>query len=316
MRYADFLAFLAPEGEPPVADQKLTPDLLYVGHLTSAPPWLHSMEEVLEYHRGYAACLERQGMQIVETAWDLNEEERGVIKILLGLQNPPDDADVERLYEAGIRTSCIAYEGKNPFGGGFAVQEAGLTSLGAGFVYDCARSGVIVDLSHASHETARGALRIAPEGTGIVASHVGCFEVYPHPRNLPDDVLWEIVERGGVVGISTLTFILHGESNGLEPFMEHLCHAINVCGEEGVVIGGDGHYCTQDLNAWEAHIQRLSARLDTLGQFSPRFPHHPLELNTVRRMAVLEENLGWLPTQARERILGGNLLRFLNENLL
>lgn len=321
MKYADFLAFLAPEGKPPVADQELTPELLSLAHLTSAPPWAKTMKDVLKYHREYKKTLESQPkIKIVETAKDLCDDSK--IKVVLGLQNPPENANLGKLHKEGIRIITIAYEGRNSYGGGFAAHPLfRLTRKGMLFLLSCSKFGIIIDLSHASHATAKEILNFVKYEDlrfSLVASHSGSHEVYGHPRNIRFDVMHEIVERGGIIGVPTLTFILHQKDNGLKPFFKHLRYIFDECGEDSVVIGGDGPYCTQDLGEWERHIAELSKKLDTLGKFKPRFPHHPFALNTPRRMEVLENEMKkrrWLPSSVREKILGKNLFRFLSRNL-
>lgn len=319
MKYADFLAFLAPEGKPPIADPELTPELLSLAHLTSAPPWAKTMDEVLKYHREYRRTLESQPkIKIVETAKDLRNDNK--IKVVLGLQNPPENADPVKLYEEGIRITTIAHEGKNQYGSGFADYFSGLTRKGESFILSCLRAGLILDLSHANLPTImditsfmnRNGLQLP-----LVATHSGSQEVYHHSRNLSFTGICSIAGRGGIIGVPTLTF-LHRDDNGLEPFFDHLDRILSICGEDSVVIGGDDPYCTQDLGEWERHIGELSKKLDTLGKFKPRFPHHPFALNTPRRMEVLEAEMKkrrWLPSSIREKILGKNLFKFLKRNL-
>jgi len=318
MKYADFLAFLAPEGKPPIADPELTPELLSLAHLTSAPPWAKTMKEVLKYHREYRGTLESQPqIKIVEIAKDLLAEDK--IKVVLGLQNPPGDSDVNLLYKEGIRITTLAYEGHNEYGGGFASLDD-LTKKGKRFIISCAEAGSILDLSHAGCNTAAGALRFI-DSVGlkipVVASHSGGYNIHNHPRNIPFYILRDISNCGGIVGIPTLTFILDEKRNDLEPFFNHLHYMLQVCGEDFIVIGGDGPYCTQDLGEWEKHIGELSKKLDTLGKFKPRFPHHPFILNTPRRMEVLDHELKrrGLSSSVREKILGKNLFKFLERNL-
>ena len=320
MKYADFLAFLAPEGKPPIVDPELTPELLSLAHLTSAPPWAKTMKEVLKYHNDfYITLLFQPEIKIVRTAKDLQDDSK--IKVVLGLQNPPRKADLNLLYKAGIRITTIAYEGRNTYGSGFADSLMGLRQRGRRFILSCLRLGLILDLSHASYATINEILDFVKNENlqiPIVASHCGVLSKYNHPRNINTDALRIIAGRGGVVGIPSLTFILHREKNDLDPFFYHLYSAIKICGEDSVVIGGDGAYCTQDLGEWERHIGELSKKLDTLGKFRPRFPHHPFALNTPRRMEVLEEEMkkrGWLPSSVREKILGKNLFKFLERNL-
>ena len=219
MKYADSLAFLAPEGKPPIADPELTPELLSLAHLTSAPPWVKTMEEVLKYHREYRDTLESQSkIKIVETAKDLQDDDK--IKVVLGLQNPPKDADLNLLYKEGIRITTLAYEGYNEYGGGFASLDD-LTKKGKRFIISCAETGLILDLSHAGFNTAAGTLRFIDSAglkIPVVASHSGYYEMYNHPRNIPYGTLFGILNCGGIVGVPTLTFILDEKRNDLEPF--------------------------------------------------------------------------------------------------
>lgn len=320
MKYADFLAFLAPEGKPPVADPELTPELLSLAHLTSAPPWAKTMDEVLKYHREYRRVIESQPkIKVVEIAKDLLADDK--IKVVLGLQNPPENTNLGKLYKEGIRITTIAYEGRNSYGSGFADPSGGLTRKGELFVLRCSTAGLILDLSHANSTTImditsfmdRNGLQLP-----LVATHSGSQEVYHHSRNLSFTGICSIAGRGGIIGVPTLTFILDPKENGLGPFFDHLYRILSICGEDSVVIGGDGPYCTQDLSEWERHIGELSKKLDTLGKFKPRFPHHPFVLNTPRRMEVLENEMKkrrWLPSSVREKILSKNLFRFLERNL-
>ena len=125
---------------------------------------------------------------------------------LFGLQHPPIDATREALQELrnGRIAFCgIAYELENGFGGGFATPSVGLTNAGVELLEAMADVGMVLDLSHAGHQTARDAiLYIKTTGLDlrVVATHTGCYSVYNHLRNLPDDVLEGIVSLGGFVG--------------------------------------------------------------------------------------------------------------------
>lgn len=76
-------------------------------------------------------------------------------------------------------------------------RHGGLTPFGRVVVREMSRIGMLVDLSHVSADTMRAALDVG-EGP-VVASHSNAYELAPHPRNVPDDVLREIGARGGVV---------------------------------------------------------------------------------------------------------------------
>ena len=150
----------------------------------------------------------------------------------------------------------------------------------------------------------------------VVATHTACYAVCGHKRNLPDDVLAGIADRGGIVGIVTGTWMLDAEDNTLRPFMTHVEHAINLLGSRHVAIGSDGVY--QKLNDGEEQkrFAIMKEKIDVRGNFNARYPEHPVELNGPDRMSIVARELSiqrGLSFEAAKAIAGENLLRFLSE---
>ena len=73
----------------------------------------------------------------------------------------------------------------------------------------------------------------------MIASHVGADAVYSHLRNLTDDHLRAIAQRGGVVGLVLYTKFLGDGRPAFSDAMRHLMHMIEICGVDGVGIGSD-----------------------------------------------------------------------------
>lgn len=256
-----------------------------------------------------------------ETVWFREQVcERGP-KVILGLQHPPLDANANDLEffrdSLGIVFSTIAYQGLNRFGGGFAEPTAQLTWEGRNFLEMMSDAGMILDLSHAGRRTAHEVSHFVWQAgleLPIVATHTGCYGVYPHDRNLPDVVLREIANTGGIVGIYTMTFGLHESDNSIAPFIAHVRHAVNLLGEDAVVVGSDGIYQTLDLEEQCKLFLTMKDKIDPDGKFKARFPADPVELNTPDRMTVIENALaGIFPASVVEKIIGGNAHRFLSE---
>jgi len=89
----------------------------------------------------------------------------GKTAILFGLQNPlaigADIGRVEILAQLGIRFCQITYNQQSLLGAGcFEPHDSGLTSFGREVVNEMNRVGMVIDLSHAGHQTAMDVVAI------------------------------------------------------------------------------------------------------------------------------------------------------------
>lgn len=141
-------------------------------------------------------------------------------------------ADVERIHRKGKIASLIGMEGGHSIGNSLAAlrmtyklgarymtlthtantdwadavgdkpQHHGLTAFGEEVVREMNRLGMLVDLSHVTHETMRSAMKVvrAP----VIFSHSSAYALCPHERNVPDDVLSLVKTNGGVVMVCFL----------------------------------------------------------------------------------------------------------------
>ncbi len=178
-----------------------------------------------------------------------------------------------RLPQAGCPPLTLAWD-DNPFCGTTFGAGGGLTRRGEELVQLCEELGVMVDISHASDTAFWDVCRVASRP--LVASHSNCRAVCSSPRNLTDEMIRALAERGGVMGInlsssfllsSTMIrkprpgIVLDGGTFGdqeqeeaheelaratasiprppLDVVAAHVKHAINVGGEECIGLGGD-----------------------------------------------------------------------------
>jgi membrane dipeptidase len=128
------------------------------------------------------------------------------LALLLALEDAErlgtNEATVRSLAEAGLQYDVLAYSGPTALADGHAgpVKFGGLSPLGKLMVAWMQRNGVLVDLSHASSDTARDVLdqSIAP----VLFSHSSAASICNVSRNVPDDVLRRLPENGGLVMVS------------------------------------------------------------------------------------------------------------------
>lgn len=119
--------------------------------------------------------------------------------------------------------------------------DKGLTDKGREMVERMNAARMFVDLAHAGKKTFWDAIEVHSSEVPPIVTHTGVTGVRPHWRNLDDDQLRAIAERGGVVGVMY-------QSNFLEPVLmygqrksivDHLAHIIDVVGEDVPAIGTD-----------------------------------------------------------------------------
>lgn len=118
---------------------------------------------------------------------------------------------------------------------------AGLTPLGRDYVDALNAGRVLVDLAHISRPGFWDALDAHHPDLPPIVSHTGVCGVRPSWRNLDDDQIRAVADRGGVVGI-----MFHRGFLGRPPWqvtagaiVAHLAHLIAVGGEEVAAVGSD-----------------------------------------------------------------------------
>jgi membrane dipeptidase len=79
----------------------------------------------------------------------------------------------------------------------------GLSPLGRQFVSEANRLGILLDASHASDEVLDQMLDLSK--APIILSHSGVKAAYDHPRNIPDNLLRKLADKGGVIQINAFT---------------------------------------------------------------------------------------------------------------
>lgn len=229
---ADSMALLAPPGQKPEFAETGRPRLA-LALLTSVPAHRRNFLGALAAHRAFVKqTLYNPGVRWIRTGENILSLPSGDLGVLFGMQHAPDGMTADNMGEwRAARLQFMALTG---------ADSDGLTEYGRKLVEWMTENGIILDISHASHQTAREVLEFIRQRLplNVVASNSGCSAIFQHPRNLPDDILAGIVNQGGYVGIPTSVSLLAKEgSSYLDALVKHVAHASRVCGSDNVGIG-------------------------------------------------------------------------------
>lgn len=149
---------------------------------------------------------------------------------------------LEKLYGRGVRMMTLTwnYENELAYPNDVEKQQTelknGLKKQGFEVAEAMKELGMLIDISHLSDA---GAFELLKDlKLTILASHSNARAVCNHVRNLPDELIRLIADRGGIIGINLSTNFIGG-SGGREDIIKHIRHMINVGGSECVALGTD-----------------------------------------------------------------------------
>lgn len=154
-------------------------------------------------------------------------------------------------YREGVRMMTLtwnfendlAYPNRVDMKTGMAVPETehGLKKKGIEFVELMEELGMAVDVSHLGDAGFRDVAKMTKKP--FAASHSNARAVAGHTRNLTDEMIRTLAERGGVLGINYCPAFLNDNEDGgtsrVSDMVRHIKHIRNVGGIECIGLGSD-----------------------------------------------------------------------------
>ena len=164
--------------------------------------------------------------------------------IMLGIENGyaigKDLSQLEHFAKRGIVYMTLCHNGDNDICDSAKgnAEHGGLSPFGEKVVQEMNRLGIMVDMSHAAESSFYDALEVSKKP--IVCSHSSARSLCNHPRNLTDEQMKALAQKGGVAQVTMYNGFLRtdGQATILDA-VEHLNHMVNIMGIEHVGIGTD-----------------------------------------------------------------------------
>ncbi|KUO74344.1 MAG: peptidase M19 [Clostridia bacterium BRH_c25] len=181
---------------------------------------------------------------IVYKACDMDEiQSSGRIPIVLGMEGLSglggNASLMIMLHKLGIRHASLTWNEENEFATGISSKntDRGITEQGIKVVKMMEALGMIVDVSHANEKTFWDICEHTEKP--FIASHSNVYKLCSVPRNLKDDQIKAIAQRGGVIGINAWPDFVDKESPSLEKLVLHIDYIADMVGIDHIGFGFD-----------------------------------------------------------------------------
>lgn len=153
--------------------------------------------------------------------------------------------DINRLYELyneGIRLITLTWNHENcigyPNSKDEAIMQKGLKPFGIEVVEKMNELGMIIDVSHLSDGGFWDALTYSKNP--VVASHSNARSLCNHPRNLSDEMIKALADKGGIAGINLYPYFINKSGKAtVEDIADHVWHMYQTGGEDFIAVGTD-----------------------------------------------------------------------------
>ena len=244
-------------------------------------PWARLRHQV-EKADGFLAASAGK-VRRATTASEIRQNHRqGILSIFHGIEGAHalgrESSRVKEAAAAGVVFMGPVHLSDNEYGGSSSGSDRGLTDLGRQLILKMNEVRVLVDLAHASEKTFAEALALT--AMPPLVSHTGARAVHDTWRNLSDDQIRAVAERGGVIGVMLGPPAL--SQPDLKEAFRHLKHMVSIAGEDAVGLGSD----------FDGYIET------------------PIDAAGLPQLTELMLREGWSEERIR-KILGENVLRVL-----
>lgn len=142
-------------------------------------------------------------------------------------------------HRLGVRMVGLVHSLRNQLADGVTDSRTGggLSKLGVQAVEELDHLGMLIDVSHLSDTGFWDLVDIA-KGP-IIASHSNSRAVCDHPRNMTDQMIRALADRGGVMGMNFAPSFVHSTKPSVATLVDHIDHIFDLVGPDHVGLGSD-----------------------------------------------------------------------------
>lgn len=210
-------------------------------HVPSDEQWQHALEQVdLFYTEILGKNPEMKHIKSFPEIENLNPGEIGAVLTLEGADCIGNDLmKLETLYRLGVLSVGLTWNYANLCADGAEEPRGGgLTRLGKEVVALNNQHQILTDVSHLSDQAFWDVMEAARYP---FASHSNARAICHHPRNLPDEAITALIDKGGFIHMVFNPPFVKENSNTakLSDLIKHIDHICALGGEKHIGFGSD-----------------------------------------------------------------------------
>ena len=288
-----------------------------------------TLEQIDVIHRFVKAYPD--AFEFARTADDIvRVRKAGKIASLIGVEGGhsiDDSLGVLRCYyDLGVRYMTLTHSENTDWADSATdkPKSNGLSPFGEEVVREMNRLGMMVDISHVSADTMRHVLRVTK--VPVIFSHSSAFAKAEHPRNVPNDVLKQMPQNGGIVMVNFYSGFIVPEAARLRKRMFEAARDLKAKypDEKEFQVAMDQYRKANPIPRGSIHdvvdhIEHVIkvAGIDHVGLGSDfdGIDSTPEQLEDVSKYPLITQELlnrGYKPDQIR-KVLGENFMRVFRE---
>jgi membrane dipeptidase len=238
--------------------------------------------------------------------------------MFFGFQNcSPIEDDimlVEKVHQLGCRFMQLTYNNQSLLATGcYEKVDSGVTNFGREVIREMNRVGLVVDMSHSAEKSTLDAIELSEKPIAI--THANPSFWHPAKRNKSSDLLKNLSDSGGMLGLSLYPHHLKNNTNcTLDSFCEMVAKTAEIMDVKKIGIGSD--LCLDHPDTVVEWMRNGSwSKSKNFGEGSknkPGFPKQPDWFLDARGFSNIEKGLkkvGFSDTETHG-ILGNNWYNF------
>lgn len=221
---------------------------------------------------------------------------------LEGIRCLEDTATLRVLHAWGLRSVILTHNERNLAADGCGEPKpGGLSNFGREVVHELRALNMVLDLVHLSDPSFFDAIDLYD--LPPMVSHSNARAICGHRRNLTDEQIRIVGERGGVIGLNFLGIFIDDDRRKATPdrLADHAVHIAEIAGPRCLALGPD--YADYYMDAMRQWLLRDGLPTDLLNFVTGAedVAHLPVFMDALARRGFSDDDLAG--------ILGGNALR-------